>query len=62
MIKKKPSLYEMILMNNHSKEKINIFKTIEVCYKIILPITYFSIACVEINYEGYKGLKSKAKG
>ena len=60
MIKKKPSLYEMILMNNHSKEKINIFKTIEVCYKIILP--YFSIAYVEINYEGYKGLKSKAKG
>ena len=59
MIKKKPSLYEMILMNNHSKEKINIFKTIEVCYKIILPITY---SCVEINYEGYKGLKSKAKG
>ena len=36
MIKKKPSLYEMILMNNHSKEKINIFKTIEVCDKIIL--------------------------
>ena len=29
-IKKKPSLYDMILMNSHSKEKINIIKTIEV--------------------------------
>ena len=29
-------------MNNHSKEKINIFKTIEVSDKITVPITYFS--------------------